>query len=72
MYDIDRQFMICKIQEAKDKHIDKELIKHCAINDLIAGDSFSNCDFCIWADCNLDEFYGNTVLCNRCVDLGAV
>ena len=64
MYEIDKLFFKDKYNDLKDK---LECVKHCALNDIISGDSFSNCEHCIFQE-GL-QFNSDWVLCNRCEDL---
>ena len=67
MHQCDRNFFQEKYNDAKGHNTIK---RQCAYSDLIEGDSFSNCEHCIWSDYNIDEFYySNTPMCNRYDDL---
>ena len=65
MYDVDRQFLKenCNYVILRNE---LETVKQCALNDLIAGDCFSDCKHCTFKD-GL-EFDSDYVLCNRYID----
>ena len=64
MYNTDKDFFQDKFSNLK---AELECVRHCALNDLIAGDSFSDCEHCIFKD-GL-EFNADCTICNRCEDL---
>jgi len=67
MYKCDRDYIKSKCNDTESKIT---IRRQCAYSDLIAGDSFSDCEHCIWCDGNIDVFYfGDTPMCNRYDDL---